>query len=153
MLLKEKEGKISELKVKYNPNHLSKPITCSCETVNVLRRIWNKPLLNIQEQVYILFLNGSNQVICYRCLNTGTAHETLFDIKLALACALGCLAGKVIIAHNHPSGKLKPSKGDIDITQQLSAACRLMDIKLLDHVIINQFEYFSFADHRMMGNL
>lgn len=150
MLLKERGGDIPELKITYNPNPLSKPIASSRDTVNILRRIWDINLLTIQEQVYVLFLNGNNQVICYRLLNTGTASNTLFDIKLAMACALGCLAGRVIIAHNHPSGKLMPSRGDIEITRQLSAACRLMDIKLLDHIIINQAEYYSFIDNDLM---
>lgn len=140
-------SKFSELKIKYNPNLLSSPITCSKESVAVLRNIWDKALINIQEQVYILFLNGANQVICYRCLNTGSHNQSLFDLRLALACALGCLAGKVIIAHNHPSGQLRPSAGDLAITNKLKSACRLLDIELIDHIILNEQGYYSFVDN------
>lgn len=144
------KSKIPQLKIKYKPNSLSLPITTSKESVAALRKIWDNSLLNIQEQVYVLFLNGYNQVICYRCLNTGTSKQTLFDIKLAMACALGCLAMKVIIAHNHPNGILRPSAGDIAITEQLKAACSLMDINLIDHIIINRYDYFSFKDNRIV---
>lgn len=152
MLLQKEgaSGKIPELKFKYRPNNLSLPITTSGESVNVLRKIWDNDLLSIQEQVYVLFLNANNQVICYRCLHTGTTTQTLFDIRLALACALGCLAVKVIIAHNHPSGNPRPSQGDVGITQQLKAACTLMEIHLIDHIILTMYDFYSFKDNRIV---
>lgn len=140
----------SQLRVIYSQVILSNSITSSNETFLFFRKIWDKDLITIQEQIYIIFLNTNNQVIGYRCLNTGTINGTLFDIRLAMACALSCLAAKIIIAHNHPSGNLRPSAGDIEITEQLKAACNLMDIKLLDHIIINPFEYYSFGDHRLV---
>jgi DNA repair protein RadC len=140
----------SQLRVVYKQVILSLPITSSGESFRVLRKIWDDELIEIQEQVYVLFLNNNNQVICYRCLHTGTTNQTLFDIKLALACALGCLAVKVIIAHNHPSGNLRPSPGDIAITEQFKDASELMDIDLLDHLIINQNDYYSFKDNRLV---
>jgi DNA repair protein RadC len=140
----------SQLRLIYNQVILSTSVTSSKESYLFFRKIWDKDLISIQEQVYILFLNTNNQVISYRCLNTGTNNGTLFDIRLAMACALGCLAGKIIIAHNHPSGNLRPSAGDIETTEQLKSACLLMDIKLLDHLIINQFEFYSFGDHHMI---
>ncbi len=152
MLLRESanRSKYSKLKIKYTPNPLSLPITNSRESVSVLRKIWNKDRIYIQEQVYVMFLNANNQLICYDCLHTGTTTQTLFDVKLAMACALGCLAVKIIIAHNHPSGNLRPSQGDIAITEQLKAACDLMDINLIDHVIITPYDYFSFKDNRLV---
>lgn len=145
--IRSTENEFSELTVKYNPHALSQPITSSDDSVRVLRKIWNNDLMSMQEQMYVLFLNNANQVICYRCLNTGTSSQTLFDIKLALACALKCLASKLIIAHNHPSENLRPSKPDIMITGQLHEAAKLMDIKLIDHIILNRFDYYSFLDN------
>lgn len=106
----------------------------------------------MQEQVYILFLNGSNEVISWRCLNTGTCDKTIFDIKLALACALNCMANKIIIAHNHPSGLLKPSGSDLMITERLASGCEIIGLKLEDHLIIDRYNYFSFADHGIIEN-
>lgn len=142
--------KYSQLKIKFTPVVLSSPLNNSRDTVYALRRIWDNNLITIQEQVYALFLNASNQVISYRCLHTGTTQQTLFDIKLTLACALGCLAGKIIIAHNHPDGILRPTPGDVVITEQFKSACELMDIKLIDHIIINQYTYYSFKDDRII---
>ncbi len=89
-------------------------------------------------------------MIGWRCINTGTGNETLFDIKFALSCSLNCLASKIIIAHNHPSGMLKPSGGDLNVTDRLSKAAELMDIKLLDHIIVNRNNYYSFKDHGVL---
>jgi DNA repair protein RadC len=113
-------------------------------------KIWDKSLMNLQEQVYVLYLNAANKVISWRCLNTGTGSKTLFDIKLAMACALNCMASKIIIAHNHPSGILRPSKGDIAITETLSRAAGLMDMKVMDHLIVNKTSYFSFAYNKLL---
>ena len=140
----------SQLRVVYNQVILSLPITNSKESFIVLRKIWDAELIAIQEQVYILFLNANSQLIAYRCLHTGTTSQSMFDIKLALACALGCLAKKIIIAHNHPSGNLRPSTGDILITEQLNDACELMDIDLKDHLIISANDYYSFKDNSLV---
>lgn len=113
-------------------------------------QVWDKDLLNLQEQVNALYLNSNNEVISWRCLNTGTCAETLFDIKLTLSCALICMASKIIIAHNHPSGKLQPSYNDITITNKLNQASALMDIQLEDHLIISRLGYYSFKDTRIL---
>jgi DNA repair protein RadC len=142
--------KNTELKVIYSSKKLSQPISCSGQAFAYFIRIWDKSLINVQEQVYILYLNGDNEVICWRLLNTGTSSTTLFDLKLALACALNCLASKIIIAHNHPSGLLKASKDDINVTRKLKTAASFMDIELLDHIIINDKSYCSFADQQLL---
>lgn len=85
-----------------------------------------------------------------KCFNTGTATQTLFDIKFAMACALGCMASKIIVAHNHPGALLQPSAGDISITKKLAEACTLMEIKLVDHLIINREGYYSFAGNGLL---
>lgn len=98
----------------------------------------------------MLFLNATNQVISWRCINTGTGSKTLFDIKLAMACALNCMASKIIIAHNHPSGILKPSAGDIAITEKLNYAAEVLDIKLVDHLIITKKDFYSFLTNQLI---
>ncbi|WP_407940708.1 JAB domain-containing protein [Mucilaginibacter sp.] len=83
-------------------------------------------------------------------MNTGTTCETLFDIRLALSCALGCLAIKMVIAHNHPSNRLAPSLNDIKITEKLKSAAETMDIKLEDHLIVTKYGYYSFRDCQLI---
>lgn len=143
--------KHSHVRVSYSNKILSDPLTCSADTYSYFMQIWDKKLINIQEQVYVLFLNDQNEVICWRCLNTGTCCSTLFDIKLAIAIALSCLAANIIIAHNHPGGSLKPSGADMAVTGRLKAAAAYMDIKLLDHIIISRNGYMSFRDDHLLA--
>lgn len=112
--------------------------------------VWDKSLIELQEQVYVIYLNEANQVISWKNLNTGTCNETMFDIKLALGCALNCMAAKLVIAHNHPSFMLKPSYADIKVTERLYKAADLLEIKLIDHLILNRQLYYSFTDHGLL---
>jgi DNA repair protein RadC len=137
----------SQLQVTYSNEVLSTSLTKAIDTYSFFIKIWDTGLIYIQEQVYVLFLNAKNEVISWRCTNTGTAIETLFDIKFVLSCALVTMAAKVIIAHNHPSGVLQPSPGDIAITKKFKAACDLVDIELLDHLIISDKGHFSFKQN------
>jgi len=142
--------KQSQLRVKYKEHILSHPLQTPGESFNFLIKIWDKSLINIQEQTYILFLNTTNQVISWRCINTGTGSKTLFDIKFAMACALNCMASRIILAHNHPSGILRPSSGDIEITRKLNYAADLLDIKLVDHLIVTRRNFYSFSDNDLI---
>jgi DNA repair protein RadC len=140
----------SQLRISYNENVLSASLCNSKSVGNFFMQIWDKSRINIQEQVYILYLNLDNRVIGWWCLNTGSTNQTIFDIKLAVACGLNCLASKAMIAHNHPSGILKPSQSDILITNKLYKALKMFDIQLIDHLILcDKMDYFSFADNRV----
>ena len=108
--------------------------------------VWDKSLINLQEQVYVLYVNANHEVISWRCMNTGNAGETLFNLKFVLSCALKCMATNIIIAHNHTSGKLHPTADDVRITDRLMNAAALIDILLLDHLIIKNTGYFSLMD-------
>jgi DNA repair protein RadC len=145
-----KSLKHSQLRVTYKEHILSHSLYSSEDSFHFFLEIWDKGLINIQEQVYILYLNAANKVISWRCLNTGTGSKTLFDMKMAMACALNCMASKIILAHNHPSGILKPSAGDIDITEKLSYAAGILDIKLIDHLIITKTDYYSFTNNKLI---
>lgn len=140
----------SQLQVSYSQQILSSSLTTASDTYNFFMKVWDTGLICIQEQVYVLFLNAGNEVISWRCTNTGTGIETLFDIKFALSCGLNTMASNVIMAHNHPSGILRPTTGDIFITKKFKAACDLVDIVLLDHLIISAKGYFSFKQDRLL---
>jgi DNA repair protein RadC len=99
------------------------------------------------EEFWILYLNNSNKVMHMGQLSKGGITGTLVDVRLVLKKALELGAVGLILAHNHPSGGLKPSKADKMVTQKLKIAAETLDIKILDHLIITQQDYFSFADN------
>ncbi|MEL6916562.1 MAG: DNA repair protein RadC [Bacteroidota bacterium] len=102
------------------------------------------------EEFWIVYLNNSNRIIHRAQLSKGGITGTLVDVRLVLKQALELGAVAFILAHNHPSGTLKPSEADKQITNKLKIAANALDIKVLDHLIIAQNEYFSFADGKML---
>ncbi len=102
------------------------------------------------EEFWIVFLNNSNAVLQAGQLSKGGITGTLVDVRLVLKQALELGAVGLILAHNHPSGTLRPSEADKQITKKLKVASEALDIKVLDHIIITQKEYFSFADENIL---
>ena len=103
------------------------------------------------EEFWILYLNNSNKVIHKNQLSKGGITGTLVDVRLVLKNALEVGAVALILCHNHPSGTLKPSQADKDITKKLKTAAQSLDISVLDHLIITENAYYSFADENQMG--
>lgn len=104
------------------------------------------------EEFWIVYLNNANEVIEYKQLSKGGITGTLVDIRLALRKALELGAVSIILAHNHPSGNLSPSRPDKNLTQKLAIAAQSLDITVLDHLIITEKAYFSFADEGLLSN-
>jgi len=102
------------------------------------------------EEFWIIYLNNSNKVIQKNQLSKGGITGTLVDVRIVLKTALEFGATGLILAHNHPSGTLKPSEADKQITQKLKIAALSIDIKVLDHLIITEKAYFSFADEILL---
>ncbi len=102
------------------------------------------------EEFWILYLNNSNKVIQKNQLSKGGITGTLVDVRLVLKSALEVGATALILCHNHPSGTLKPSQADKDVTHKLKTAAQSLDIKVLDHLIITENTYFSFADESIL---
>ncbi|XMO85190.1 DNA repair protein RadC [Algibacter sp. AS12] len=102
------------------------------------------------EEFWIIYLNNSNKVIRKNQLSKGGITGTLVDVRLVLKNALEVGAVGLILAHNHPSGSLKPSEADKHITNKLKTAAQSLDIKVLDHLIITEKAYFSFADESLL---
>ena len=143
MQLPKKLRATGQLKLSFTPPTIPIVITDQEHAVNYLRSIWDNDLLTIQEQVYVVFLNNAHEVICWRCLHTGGTRECTMDIKLVFSLACGCLASAVLVAHNHPSGKLFPSMNDIQVTEKLKQAGEMMDIVLIDHLILTKQGSYS----------
>lgn len=102
------------------------------------------------EEFWIIYLNNSNKVLHKLQLSKGGITGTLVDVRLALKHALELGAVGVLLAHNHPSGTLKSSTSDKQLTVKISTACQALDIKLLDHLIVTEKAYFSFADEGIL---
>jgi DNA repair protein RadC len=122
-------------------------IKCSKDVADIFQ-----PLLAdlLHEEFWILFLNRSNRVISRMKLSQGGVSGTVTDVRIVMKKAIENLASGIIVCHNHPSGNLNPSESDTKITQKIKEAGNLMDIQLLDHLIISDKDYYSFADNGLL---
>jgi DNA repair protein RadC len=102
------------------------------------------------EQFFVLYLNYSNQIIEISQLSIGGRHSTIADAKRIFQQALRCAATGLVLCHNHPSGQSKPSTQDQSLTKDINEFAKLIDMKLLDHVIFTDYGYFSFADEGLL---
>jgi DNA repair protein RadC len=102
------------------------------------------------EEFWVLFLNNSNKVLARNQISKGGLTATIVDVRLLFKRALELASVGLIVCHNHPSGKLQPSNADKQITQKIKDAGLTLDIKLLDHLIITEKAYFSFADEGLI---
>jgi DNA repair protein RadC len=102
------------------------------------------------EEFWVLFLNRSNRLIEKIKISQGGISATVTDVRIILRHAIELQASSMIVCHNHPSGGLKPSQPDIDITKKLADAGQIMDVKLLDHLIVSDTSFFSFADEGLL---
>lgn len=98
------------------------------------------------EEFWAIFLNQRNKIIHTAKLTEGGISQSIVDVRVLFKTALDHFSTGIIVAHNHPSGNLKPSREDIDITQKIKEAGKILGIQLLDHLIITQNSYFSFSD-------
>jgi DNA repair protein RadC len=99
-----------------------------------------------QEHFLCASINGANEILNIRVVSIGLVDRTPVHPREVFAEALADRASAIIVAHNHPAGGLEPSAADIEVTKQLKAAGVLMGIALLDHIIFNRTEYFSFLE-------
>lgn len=113
------------------------------------------PILNDinHEEFWILLLNHGGKLIKRLKISSGGVSQTLVDPKLIFKKALDCLASKIILVHNHPSGSLKPSYHDINVTKKLKNGGKLLDIIIDDHIIVSENGYFSFLDEGLMDSM
>ena len=102
------------------------------------------------EEFWIMLLNRSNKVIHQFMTSKGGLTATVIDVRTILKTAIERLATAMILSHNHPSGNLTPSDADMQITRKLKEAGKIMDIQVLDHVIVSQKGYYSFADNGLL---
>lgn len=144
---------VAEINVSYKPKFKSSErpkVNSSKEVYEVLYNNWDMSRIELQEQFKILLLNRANRVLGIYEVSTGGTSGTVADPKLIFSTALKSCAASIILSHNHPSGNLKPSQADINLTKKIKAGGELLDIAVLDHVIVTPEGYYSFADEGLL---
>ncbi len=102
------------------------------------------------EEFWVLYLNRSNGIIDKEKISSGGTVGTIIDVKIIIKHGIEKLASNIVLIHNHPSGNSQPSDNDKKITDKIKEAANLMDISTIDHVIIGDTKYFSFADEGLL---
>jgi len=148
------EHKVNEIQISYREKLStlkSLSITNSKEVGELLFKNWDADTIGLHETFKILLLNRSNKVKGIYPLSHGGITGTLVDLRILFAITLKTLSVGIILAHNHPSGQLKPSEVDKQLTKKIQKAALLFDVKVLDHIILApDGRYYSFADNGIL---
>ena len=138
---------VGEVELSYKPKikNLHKIIS-SEDAYKYLLPTYKEGTICYKEYFKVLFLNQANQVLGYTLISEGGITETSVDVRVILQAALLTNSVALVLAHNHPSGNLKPSQEDIKITKQVKDAAQLMRITVIDHLILTDTGYYSFSD-------
>lgn len=141
---------VREVELLYSPHKDlidREAISSSKSAHDYLRKAYNEKTIGCQEEFVVLLLNQANKPIGFYKAGKGGISSTIADVRLILAAALKSLATGLIISHNHPSSSLKASEADLSLTSKMKDCCKLMELTLLDHIILDPFgNYMSFAD-------
>ena len=142
---------LPEITLKYKKGEILKcKISSSKDCNEVFRKFYDEDVFLLSESFIVLFLNKANNSIGWYKLSTGGITGTVADLRLLFAAALNCAATSIILSHNHPSGNLKPSDADVKLTRKIKDAGFILDITVIDHLIITEENYYSFADEGIL---
>jgi DNA repair protein RadC len=148
------KNSVNEIKVSYTQNVKAAfwhKIDSSADAAQLLHEHWDKSTIEMNESFKVVLLNNSNKVKGIYELSKGGITGVMVDVRLLFAVVLKSLSVGIILCHNHPSGTLKPSNADKQITNKIKSAAKLLDITVLDHIIITpNGEYYSFADESIL---
>lgn len=147
-------SRVSEIKISYkNQTDLFDlyKINSSYDAAKLLSDSWDRDTIELHESFKVILLNNSNIVKGIYEVSSGGITGTVVDVRMIFAVALKTLSTAIVIAHNHPSGNLKPSASDKLLTTKIKKASEFLDIKLLDHIIITpNRSFFSFTDESLI---
>lgn len=149
----KRQFEVAEIQLSYRTNvkpSLRPKINSSVDTHNILLESWDDSKIEFVEQFKVLLLNRANKVLGILDVSTGGVTGTVADPKVIFVAAIKANACAIIMAHNHPSGNLRPSQADIDLTRRMKEGGKLLEIQLLDHVIVTTEGYYSFADEGLV---
>jgi DNA repair protein RadC len=145
--MKALSSNVAEIKISYIPTgRPGKQISCSNDAYLELKNWFSEDTLALQEQFVVMYLNRANRVLAAYDVSRGGLTGTVADPRLILSTALKLASVGILVAHNHPSGSLKPSQADLQLTEKIKEGGKLLDIQLVDHLILTSDEYYSFAD-------
>lgn len=138
---------VGEVELSYKPKFKNQhQVTCSEDAYKYLLPTYKEGTICYKEYFKVLFLNQAKQVLGYTLISEGGITETCADVRVILQAALLTNSVAIILAHNHPSGNVRPSQEDMRLTRQVKDAAQFMRIKVLDHLILTDAGYYSFAD-------
>jgi DNA repair protein RadC len=141
---------VPELTIKRNKTDFKKVKVDSSKTAEQFIRQFYHDDMSIYESFFILLLNRSNNTVGWAKIAQGGVASVSVDIKIIAKYAVDSLASAVILAHNHPSGQTKPSQSDINLTKKVKEALTIFDCQVLDHIILTEDEFYSFADESIL---
>ena len=136
-------------RTKVKPSQRPK-ITTSVDAYEILQKIWNRDKIELVEEFKVLLLNRSNKVLGVLDASSGGITGTVADPRIILTAAIKANAVGFVLSHNHPSGSVKPSRADEELTMKIKEAARFLDMTVLDHIIITSEGYYSFADEGLL---
>jgi len=125
-------------------------IKTSKDCYQTFLKVWDENKMEMQEEFKVLLINRANRVTRVYEASAGGITGTVADPRLILAAAIKGLAVGIVLGHNHPSGNLKPSLADEQLTAKIKTAASYHDIRVLDHIIVTADAYYSFADEGLL---
>ena len=144
---------VTEIQLTYKSGvkpSLRPKISGSKDAYDVLLENWDSAKIEFVEQFKVMLLNRAHKVQGIFEVSTGGVSGTVADPKIIFAAAIKANSSGIIVAHNHPSGNLKASQADIDLTRKLKEGGKILEIQLLDHIIVTTEGHFSFADEGLI---
>jgi DNA repair protein RadC len=149
----EKCLKLAEVEIIYKskikPSEMHK-ISSSADCYELFKLMFDQDKIEYREEFIVMMLNRAQKVLGWVKLSSGGVAGTVVDQKMVFQAAINANASSIIVAHNHPSGNLKPSEADIKITNTIKEGGKILDIALLDHLIVTTEGYYSFADEGLI---
>ncbi len=143
---------ISEIIITYQPKFKASErpkVTSSSDAFDIILNQWDNDI-QYRESFAVLLLNRANKCLGITFISKGGISGTTADPKMIFQAALKANASSIIIAHNHPSGNLKPSDNDIKLTKSIKNAGATLELPVIDHLILSNDAYFSFADESIL---
>jgi len=120
-------------------------ITCSQNSYDILLNNWSDQI-EFVEEFNLLLLDRANRVLGFYNVSKGGQTSTVVDAKVVFTAALKMKASYIVLSHSHPTGNTNPSLADIQLTKKLVEGAKLLDLRVLDHIIVTPYSYYSFAD-------
>ena len=143
---------ISEIKITYQPKFKASErpkVSSSSDAFDIILNQWDNDI-EYRESFAVLLLNRANKCLGMTFISKGGISGTIADPKMIFQAALKANASSIIIAHNHPSGNLKPSDNDIKLTKAIKNAGATLELPVIDHLILSNDTFFSFADEGIL---